>query len=704
MKEYEKIYIAIREYFLGLGYNETMFETEISTFNQFSNAQYIDFAIKKSNNIHIIVEAKALKSFIGLNDDDLKYEPTVRQVQMLALDINAPYYVVTNGSEFLWFETNEDGRPKKIEPIFNDNQNTNYISEDNIGEALNICRELLKADPMCSDFMYELVLMLLVRLAVKDRISPEEISYNFNAILRQEYSFNIPLVIRVDRKTIYQCWRVIDDLRPENSNKTSLINTLKILAQKNKNNYSFRINDKLSDFIMNLAKPSITQSILDPAANFGEIITAIYSSSNQTNIFSYCQSIEQFAFLTLINKILYDDAHSVNLKSYDEFVQESYSNSFDEKYDMIISAFPFGKMSKTSSNHRYGFPVELNNIEDCMLLASIEKLNQNGRLIAIVPESMLFSGGKREWLRRYIVGNYCLRAVISLPIGALASSNAKSSIIVIDKAMSHTGSVFFGVVNSNDFNDNRLFLDEQNKPFALLKAYEDYLKYNYVPCEEFYGSYMMSPDVENLRAETFLSFSEPQIESNFPTYKIKDVCISVKKGSAIKNDENGNIRFLGPATVRVNKIDAEKISYTTNENLKSNTFFVKSGTVLINNISSHIGAAAVYNGEQPIAINQHIIALSPIVEKVLPQYLAIALNSKEVKSSIVRMATGAVIPSITLNNLKDIKIPVPDIGAQQKIIAAVERLQNEILELDLKRDALEKRLTDVINTLDIEEV
>jgi len=264
--------------------------------------------------------------------------------------------------------------------------------------------------------------------------------------------------------------------------------------------------------------------------------------------------------------------------------------------------------------------------------------------------------------------------------------------------------VFFGVVNNANFAEKRLFIDENDNPFGLLKAYEDYLCHSFIERNDWWKSFLVSPDVENIRAETFLSINDSKIESQYPLYSIKDVCLSVKRGTSIKNDDNGTIPFLGPATIRANKVDETKSSFTTDENIKKSVLYVLKGTVVVNNISSYLGAAAIIESDKPIAINQHLIALTPNTETVLPKYLAIALNNKDVNSNILRAATGVAIPSITLENLKEIQIPVPDLTTQQKIIDSVNEIQDELAILEETKSALENKLTSIINSLDLEEV
>lgn len=702
MKEYEEVYEDIREYFRNLGYIETMFENDVAFSNQYSNMSMVDFIVKQANVPFIVVEVKLAKTFENIDNEKLKYDPSVRQVQSYAMRLGAPYYVVTNGDNFLWFDTSEDGRPRKIEPVFYESGDTNNVLGATVGEALNICRELLKSDSMTSDFMHELVLILLARFAVMNNVSTQDISNEINNILENYYSFDVNLISRANPKILERCWCILSECSPENANKKQLISTLKLLAQTSKHNYNLRLNEKLSDFLIKLAKVNHIQLILDPVANLGEISFSTAVNGNQNHVFSYCQSIEQYAFLALLNKIMYNDICNTSLVSINDFILKS-ANKL-EKPDVIISAFPFGKQCNNMKELRYRMPIDTSNIEDYMLIASLEALKENGRLVAIVPDSLLFAGGKRKLLRKYIVEQYNLRSVISLPIGAISNSNVKASIIIIDKTRSVNGSVFFGVVNSTNFAEKRLFIDENGNSNGMLKAYEDYLCSSFIESNDWWKSFIVDSDIENIRAETFLSINDSQIKSQYPLYSIKDICLSVKRGTSIKIDDSGVIPFLGPAAIRANKVDETKASFTTEENLKKSVLYVQKGTVVVNNISSYLGAAAIIENDKPIAINQHVIALAPNIERVLPQFLAIALNNKDVNSNILRVSTGVTIPSITLDNLKDIQIPVPDLATQQKIIDSVNDIQDRLAIFEEEKSKLQKRLTSIINCLDLEEV
>jgi predicted type IV restriction endonuclease len=234
MKEHEVVYKDIREYFRNLGYTETMFEGDVAFSNQFSNVSKVDLIVKQANEPFIVVEVKLSKMFENIDNEKLKYDPSVRQVQTYAMSLGAPYYVVTNGNVFLWFDTSEDGRPRKIDPVFYKNENSDNVLGATIGEALNICRELLKSDSMTSDFLFELILILLARFAVRNQVLTQNISHEINNILENYYSFDVSLICRADRKILEHCWFILSECSPENADKKQLISTLRLLAQKSK--------------------------------------------------------------------------------------------------------------------------------------------------------------------------------------------------------------------------------------------------------------------------------------------------------------------------------------------------------------------------------------------------------------------------------------------------------------------------------------
>jgi len=703
MKEYENIYQSIRKYFINLGYTEPMFERDTTLSNQSSTVARVDFVVMQDNQPYIIVEAKSTKVFNGYDDDELKYDPSVRQVQKYAISLEAPYYVVTNGEVFLWFKTGEDGRPCKIEPIQFATVYMSSKSNTTLKAAFIYCTDLLKQDVRTSDVMYEFTLILLARFATIEEIPPHVIPSQINHIINSYYNLDVELISQVNEQVLEECWNVLFECRLENEDPKNVIDSLKLTYQKfNRGKFAFRIGERLAKFIVSLAMISDSSIVLDPATNLGEIVSEISLRYTKNSIYAHCQSKEMYAFYLLQQKITNKSTPNIKLLSYENFIRHAYSNNMNIFPDTIVTALPFGSRTNISEL-RYLMPLDLTNIEDLMLVSSLQMLKTNGRLVAIVPDSMLFAGGKRERMRRFITEQYCPRGVISLPVGAISNSNIKTSIVIIDKTSNKTSNVFWGMLETTDINTDSSDSDANSILNQLFIAYEKFLSDVCIDNAENWKVAPIDYGAENLRVETYLSISDYKIHSDYPLLSVNDICISIERGTVLKLDPDGDIPVLGPASIRANTIDPSKFNRTSEFNVTRPPVYAKKNGVVFNNISSYLGAAALVEDEMPIAINQHIILITPKTNIVTPQYLAIALNSKMVNEYILKSSTGAVIPSITLSKLKDIQVPVPDLETQQKIVQSTRNIQTEIAEHEETIKTLESRLKSVIDNLAPEE-
>lgn len=111
---------------------------------------------------------------------------------------------------------------------------------------------------------------------------------------------------------------------------------------------------------------------------------------------------------------------------------------------------------------------------------------------------------------------------------------------------------------------------------------------------------------------------------------------------------------------------------------------VEAGSVLL---VSRVGLGKVAMASARLAINQDIKALTPR-DDVLPEYLFWFLLSKA--SDIEKMGTGATVKGITLNDIKAIRIPVPTLPEQRRIVDLLSRAEGIVrLRLEAEKKAAE---------------
>lgn len=149
-------------------------------------------------------------------------------------------------------------------------------------------------------------------------------------------------------------------------------------------------------------------------------------------------------------------------------------------------------------------------------------------------------------------------------------------------------------------------------------------------------------------------------------------------------------------------IDYESAPKITNDDYKSllekckgkmnDIFFSKTGT---------IGFVARVEEDRKFAITQNIALLRPNEEKILPAFLELFLRTKLFYSLVVRILNSTTIPDLQLGDLRKMKVFVPKVEEQNKLIEIFSSLKSEEYKTEkrleyfnnLKKGLMQKLLT-----------
>ena len=90
------------------------------------------------------------------------------------------------------------------------------------------------------------------------------------------------------------------------------------------------------------------------------------------------------------------------------------------------------------------FPIKIKKTEALFLQHIMSYLKQNGKGAVIVPEGVLFRGGKEERIRKKMVEEFNLHTVVSLPAGVFLPYTAvKTNIVFFDNTHPTTDVWFY---------------------------------------------------------------------------------------------------------------------------------------------------------------------------------------------------------------------------------------------------------------------
>lgn len=157
--------------------------------------------------------------------------------------------------------------------------------------------------------------------------------------------------------------------------------------------------------------------------------------------------------------------------------------------------------------------------------------------------------------------------------------------------------------------------------------------------------------------------------------------------TALKNKEKSSLFVLQAKNISDNScVDEDALEEIDFEPFWSKAIVKKGDIVISAKGSFRAGVIAV--GSKNIIATSSVYILRPKNDTILPEYLAIFLNTSLGQKQIIQKATGAMISTILRKDLEHIYINIPDIETQKKIIRLyfIHKKLQKVLEK--KRDVL----------------
>lgn len=129
--------------------------------------------------------------------------------------------------------------------------------------------------------------------------------------------------------------------------------------------------------------------------------------------------------------------------------------------------------------------------------------------------------------------------------------------------------------------------------------------------------------------------------------------------------------------------------WKTAENIEEK-YILKEGDFLFARSGATAGKTFLYKEKYGKALYAgYLIKFSLNIDKLLPDFLNIALKSDNYTNWVNTNRTGTAQPNINAQQFSKFEIPVPDIATQKSIITQVEKLEVQITEMQQQLDGME---------------
>lgn len=404
----------------------------------------------------------------------------------------------------------------------------------------------------------------------------------------------------------------IDELKEKGINTTERV--IEHLSRNNRGSYF--LPENLAELIAEITKSNFPKSCIDLNSNIGEILSKCNGIETKLGLDISQENIELANYLN--PNLDFKNSNPLN------YITKN-------KFDAVICFPPLGQRIEIN-----GRKIQA---EKLYVSKSLELINNNGKAILILPHNFLTAPVYEE-IRNYILDNYGIKQIISLPQRILKNTGIELSIIeVVNKTIEK---INFLKIKTANF----IFKDiiAKNPDFTVskdnLNERWDYKFHN--PINKGYEKHL----------------------NNYDTKKIEDL-VDITMGVHFKPDErtsNGNYQIVSIRNIvkgRFEQTTNDKYTNKTDLNSREQKAILKDGDIVIaRHYINEIGIYIHTNNDNKLIANQHLIILRGKNAEYVSTYLSTENGIEIFNQQIKRRARGANLPYIALNDLKSIEIPI----------------------------------------------
>lgn len=392
-------------------------------------------------------------------------------------------------------------------------------------------------------------------------------------------------------------------------------------------------------FISSIVAGWDPERVLDPACGSGTFFPKIDELSTSKPKFIGVDISKEI--IKKARKKLKDTDVDYELFNTDFF---KFKDSVSEKFDLIITQPSFVQLQK--SVDLQGFKVL--DLEIHFLMESLKLLKENGHGVFILPEQKsFFNSNYYNPMRQYILDNYSLEAIISLPYNTLYPNSSTKTCILIIKKDKQKDKVFFAKYNHNveDVIINNYFEEISNDNFAQ----GIWVDASTLKGDKVYWTFDFMRGLEEFKKKT--ETSPYPLRRLIEVTKFRDKFLPIHTVLLFPKVPHKDVIFL---TELENKDD----------------------------ISDYY---------------QFILDDKNLSEP----YLKIYLNSEAVKNELLLLSYGNTHKKLDMKGIKSLQIEIPDLKTQNNIVDAYQRAEVIYNEIG---SAFRNFKRDIFNYSDLDEI
>lgn len=247
----------------------------------------------------------------------------------------------------------------------------------------------------------------------------------------------------------------------------------------------------VSTLLAKLVEPKETNKIFDPTCGSGSLLLKAAKEVGSKNVSLSGQEVNGSTYALARMNMFLHEMDSARIEWGDTLNNPKLTE--DDalmRFDIVVANPPFSLNKWGAENadsdkyqrfHR-GVPPKSKG-DYAFITHMIESLNEHGRAGVVLPHGVLFRGSSEGKIRKQLIEENLLKAVIGLPANLFFGTGIPASILIFDKDKGDNTDVLF-IDASNEYesgkNQNQLRDADIEKIYNTYRNWEEIEKYSYI--------------------------------------------------------------------------------------------------------------------------------------------------------------------------------------------------------------------------------
>lgn len=462
--------------------------------------------------------------------------------------------------------------------------------------------------------------------------------------------------------------------------------------------YDFTTQDRVLEVPIRIINPKVNDSVVDyfNGESGTEIILKEYLDLNDDEGYKlnyYGQEIinETFAIGQLINFLITGNTNRIVRG--DSIREPRFIEGNElKKFDVSISNPPFMmKIDKEIINEdklnrfRYGVSEGININSDWIVANQIlSTLNEYGKGAILLPIGALFRGGVEERIRKSIINEDLIDAVVRIPSSVLSYTSIVTCWVIFNKNKEKNRKGKIQFIDLTNFVES---IDRRNNTISKIgvdKAVEVYNKF-----EENEMSFIL--DMEKLEEKQYDLNAFDYIKSErlmerfnhikmTEFYKVAQIRrgVQVNKGKldALNTGSERTHYLISIGNIVDGKIVVSEADKIQIERKWAGVYEVKPGDLLITSKGTQFKVAMVEKEIKAI-VSANLFIIRTYEDKYIPEVLKYYLESELGQSLIEGIIKGTAIKSIAHKDIEKFAVPEIDMETQKRVLNMIKQSEND---------------------------